>query len=480
MLRSLLDSGCVDECQKRFDELISPAPGVVEDHWPRSTVLVHRALMAWRLGRISLALELAAEGWAELDRDELNGPAAAHSLSMLGYLLEGHRTSALDLLSLAVQVARESNDDIALAHCLLREATAMVSRAMAVDAPEKQWHEAALDRFNEALRLGDSGPITRRALAGSARALLGVGEPDEAHRRATSALEQSIAEQDVFCSATAYWALGSIHRDAADLEQARTKTSRALEAGERIRDTLLVMQFSDDLASICHELGDSVGEAAALRRTVDAGAVTVSTLQEGLGQALEQRRVALQAQQLASAAQEAATRDPLTGLTNRLGLERQAPELLEQTAAQGRVPWLILIDVDWFKDVNDESGHAAGDVTLQEVAHLLRSETRGRDLLIRWAGDEFIVLLLDPDNAGTDAGPLVAERIRAAVDSHDWHLSVGATAQPPTVSIGVAAGPAHLDSLFAAADGALYRAKRAGRNRVEIDRSAHDNAITSP
>ncbi|WP_228717514.1 GGDEF domain-containing protein [Allosaccharopolyspora coralli] len=479
-MRSLLDSGRVDECQEGFEELICPAPGVVDDDWPRSTVLVHRALMAWRLGRISLALELAAEGWAELDRDEPSGPAAAHTLSMLGYLLEGHRTSALGLLSLAVEVARESGDESALAHCLLREATALVARALHVDALSMQCYEQALDRFDEALRRGDDGPVTRRALSGSARALLGIGQADEAHRRAKSALEQSIAEQDVFCSATAYWALGSIHREAGDLELARTKTSRALEAGERIRDTLLVMQFSDDLAAICHELGDSVGEAEALRRTVNASSVTVSTLQEGLGQALEQRRVAVQAQQLASAAQEAATRDPLTGLTNRLGLERQAPELLEQTAAQGRVPWLILIDVDWFKGVNDESGHAAGDVTLQEVAHLLRSETRSRDLLIRWAGDEFIVLLLDPDNAGADAGALVAERIRAAVDSHDWRLAVGATAQPPTVSIGVAAGPAHLDSLFAAADAALYRAKRAGRNRVEIDHSAHDNAITSP
>ncbi|GGI69007.1 hypothetical protein GCM10011581_02530 [Saccharopolyspora subtropica] len=194
-------------------------------------------------------------------------------------------------------------------------------------------------------------------------------------------------------------------------------------------------------------------------------------LQEGLGQALEQRRVAVQAQRMALAAREAALRDPLTGLTNRLGLERRAPVLLEHTAALGRIPWLVLIDVDWFKDVNDMAGHTAGDVVLQEVAHLLRRECRADDLICRWAGDEFVVLLVDGSEESRDAGPVVAERIRAAVHSHDWRLVLGQITKEPTVSIGVAAGPANLEHLFAAADIALYRAKRAGRNRVEIDRS---------
>ena len=190
---------------------------------------------------------------------------------------------------------------------------------------------------------------------------------------------------------------------------------------------------------------------------------------QGLGQALEQRRVAVQAQRLATAAQEAAVRDPLTGLVNRLGLQRQAPGLLAETAAQGRIPWLVLLDVDWFKDVNDFAGHAAGDATLQEVAHLLRRECRADDLICRWAGDEFVVLLVDDAEDSRHAGPVVAERIRAAVDRHDWRLVLGCTRRVPTVSIGVAGGPAKLDHLFAAADIALYRAKRAGRNRVETD-----------
>jgi len=93
------------------------------------------------------------------------------------------------------------------------------------------------------------------------------------------------------------------------------------------------------------------------------------------------------------AAQEAAARDPLTGLANRLGLERSAQQLLEGTASKGKVPWLVLVDVDWFKDVNDDAGHAAGDAALAGDRRLLRRECRSDDLVARWAGDEFVVLL---------------------------------------------------------------------------------------
>src|SRR2546423_2174549 len=112
-------------------------------------------------------------------------------------------------------------------------------------------------------------------------------------------------------------------------------------------------------------------------------------MREALAQALEQRRRALRPQRLAPAAQEAAARDPLTGLTNRLGLEHAAPDVLAEAAAAGRTPWLVLIDIDWFKEINDDAGHAVGDSALREIAMLLRNECRTQDLVARWAGDEF-------------------------------------------------------------------------------------------
>jgi diguanylate cyclase (GGDEF)-like protein len=218
-----------------------------------------------------------------------------------------------------------------------------------------------------------------------------------------------------------------------------------------------------------------------LRRNVTARRTAMVTLQEGLGQALEQRRLAIQAQRLATAAQEAAARDPLTGLTNRLGLERAAPDVLTQAAAADSTPWLVLIDVDWFKEINDDAGHAAGDCALREIAELLRGECRSSDLVARWAGDEFIILLVGENELGLT----VAERIRASVNSHAWTCGLGA-ARRPTVSIGVASGRGSLEHLFAVADTALYLAKRNGRNRVEwtgIEPSAPaqlDQAMSPP
>lgn len=475
--RALLDAGRFVEADIAFDEMTIAAPNYVDDQWNRSTVLVHRALLAWRLGRIPLALELAAEGWIELDVEQPRGESAAQTISMLGYLLEtiGHRASALELMGLSVHVARETGDPATIAHCLVREGNALLFRAVArSDGPTGERFSISSGLYEEAVTLAAPGLVHRAALAGSARALLGIGEVEKAQQRADEVLDVGPAVEDAFSVSLANWVLAEISGQRGQLEQARTFASRALDGAEKVHDNLLMMRFSLDLAQICEQLGDPFGEAAALKRSVRASRAAVETLQEGLGQALEQRRVAVQAQRLAMAAQEAAVRDPLTGLINRLGLERRAPALLHHTAAQGRVPWLVMVDVDWFKDVNDDAGHAAGDAALQEVAHLLRRECRADDLLCRWAGDEFVVLLVDASEESRNAGPVVAERIRLAVDTHDWRLVVGHTKHPPTVSIGVAAGPAQLDQLFAAADIALYRAKRSGRNRVEIERSEPD------
>ncbi len=308
-------------------------------------------------------------------------------------------------------------------------------------------------------------------MAAYSRSLIGIGAYDRAEQLARDTHDQCVAVGDEWGQAVADWVLGILHQHRGDQDQARDVLRRAVELAERVNDISLLFRFSLDLADACAAVGDPVGEAAALRRSVGASLTAVETLQEGLGQALEQRKVAVQAQRLAVAAQEAAARDPLTGLTNRLGLERTAPFLLDSTATKGRIPWLVLLDVDGFKGVNDDAGHAAGDAVLREIAQLLRRECRIDDLVARWAGDEFVVLLGDTGN-DYDIGPAVAERIRKSVDQHDWSGLLGPMIRPPTVSVGVAAGPAKLDTLFKAADAALYRAKRLGRNRVEVEPTA--------
>jgi two-component system cell cycle response regulator len=468
-VRVLLNAGQIAEANMLFDEILATdVPGA--DRWGRCSVLINRAVLAWRLGRIPLALELAAEGWTDLDAEHADTPEVAQTMGALGYLLEGigNRRAALDTLRLSVQVARKAGAPNTLAHCLQRLGGTLNFRAISAPPGARPIiFEEARGHLQEGLGVVEDETLRRALLGAYSRSLAGVGELDLAEKVATETVELSTEADDKWGLAVGNWVLATVRQEQGRLADARVLASRSVTAAELINDTSLLLRFSLDLADICARMSDPIGEAHALRRSVAAGRTAGETLQEGLGQALEQRRVAVQAQRDALAAQQAAARDPLTGLANRLGLERAASALLENTAARSRVPWLVLVDVDWFKDVNDDAGHAAGDAALREIAQLLRRECRSEDLVARWAGDEFVVLLGCTDS-DREVGPAVAERIRAAVDGHDWTTVLGATRRP-TVSIGVSAGPAELDQLFVAADMALYRAKRLGRNRVEVE-----------
>jgi diguanylate cyclase (GGDEF)-like protein len=159
---------------------------------------------------------------------------------------------------------------------------------------------------------------------------------------------------------------------------------------------------------------------------------------------------------------EEAIIDPLTGLLNRNALVPRFAELETQAAVSGNSVTLIACDLDHFKAVNDNHGHERGDRVLRETANAMRSALRTFELIYRYGGEEFVIVL--PGAEAAD-GAEIAERVRLAVAaSRPGALDM-------TVSLGVAAarGPAvELGSLFRAADEALYEAKRAGRNRVVI------------
>ena len=126
---------------------------------------------------------------------------------------------------------------------------------------------------------------------------------------------------------------------------------------------------------------------------------------------------------------------------------------------------LIMIDVDNFKDFNDRFGHIAGDRALTAVSRILRNHFRPRDVLARYGGDEFAVLL---PQVGLDAALAVADRVRRSVSGDTGDGSDSLIQIPVRISMGVAELPPHgnLDNLIRAADAALYRAKDAGRDRV--------------
>jgi diguanylate cyclase (GGDEF)-like protein len=164
--------------------------------------------------------------------------------------------------------------------------------------------------------------------------------------------------------------------------------------------------------------------------------------------------------------ERAASTDHLTGLANRRTLTETGRHRFEMSRIRdGRVA-IALIDVDAFKSINDRHGHEAGDLALQHVAASLESATGPSDLLARTGGEEFVVLLghTDPQQA-----QLAAERLRQAVQRHPFLLR--GLRIPLTVSVGIAVsqeGDADFDSLLRRADQAMYAAKSAGRNRVEL------------
>jgi diguanylate cyclase (GGDEF)-like protein len=159
----------------------------------------------------------------------------------------------------------------------------------------------------------------------------------------------------------------------------------------------------------------------------------------------------------------AAQTDALTGLYNRRCLDEQLPKALERARATESPVTLAMIDLDGFKRVNDTLGHPAGDAVLRRMARLLTVCTRKTDLPCRLGGDEFAVIL--PEVAEERAGA-IAEALRAAVELEFVHeKDQGA---PVTCSVGLAsAEPEETGAdLLGRADGALYEAKRQGRNRV--------------
>ena len=155
--------------------------------------------------------------------------------------------------------------------------------------------------------------------------------------------------------------------------------------------------------------------------------------------------------------------DPVTGLTNRRGGEEALAREVSRARRGGAPLSLVLFDIDHFKSINDQAGHAVGDRVLRGISDILSASQRGSDLAMRWGGEEFLVLLPD---VGLSGARTFAERVR----EHVQNLVV-ADAGRITISGGVAElrGEEEAAAALARADANLYRAKAAGRNRVEWD-----------
>jgi diguanylate cyclase (GGDEF)-like protein len=159
--------------------------------------------------------------------------------------------------------------------------------------------------------------------------------------------------------------------------------------------------------------------------------------------------------------------DGLTGIANRRQCEEALATEIARADRLGTPLTIVLADLDDFKLVNDEHGHATGDDVLREFAAVLRHTVRESDLAGRWGGEEFLLLLPGSDAEG---GAHLADRVRTAIQERSF-LGRDGSVVTVTASFGVAHHQLGGDEreLFGAADRALYRAKREGKNRVELD-----------
>ncbi len=189
----------------------------------------------------------------------------------------------------------------------------------------------------------------------------------------------------------------------------------------------------------------------------------IQEIQQGFERLVEERTAALQ--KAYAELEYRATHDELTGLPNRTTVIEALSKELSRSGRSGRSVAVVMVDIDHFKSINDAHGHLAGDTVLKAIAERMRHLLRPYDTIGRFGGEEFLLVIPE---CGREDALLVAERLRAGVA--DQAITLEGRTLSVTLSVGVAwaddARHRGIDTLIAAADRALYRAKEEGRNRV--------------
>ena len=325
-----------------------------------------------------------------------------------------------------------------------------------------------------------------------------LGDTAAAERTLRDALSRSESLAYVQGTAHAQMALGRLYAAQSRNEEAQARLHAALRICERQSIKLTCFECHEALAALYERLGDPVKALHHFRRFHDierevhiesasnklrAFAIQFQVTTAKRDAELQRERQAvltranaeldalnvslteanLQKTMLLDQLERQTFEDALTGLANRRRLDQRLADEFALALRHDRPLAVAIADLDNFKLVNDRYSHAVGDAALRAVATLLSSQVRHTDLVARFGGEEFVLVLVQTD---ADAALRVCEKLRAAVERHDWE-----TIQPGlalTISIGVCADTslAGHERMLAAADRNLYVAKAGGRNRV--------------
>ncbi|MGY1741202.1 MULTISPECIES: diguanylate cyclase domain-containing protein [unclassified Blastococcus] len=452
-----------------------------DDDLQRAAGLARHARIELLSRRIDAAMDEAVEAASLLDPALPPSPLLVDTLATLAGVL-----ADLELMPLALDYQRRAHET-ALAAAAAPEAPdpadggggeVLVARAATrLGELSAELGEGLLDdgvpdsagpHFAEARRLAEEALALLPPEAGEAVvaaqivhgwALVGLGEHAAAAGPLRAAVRITSATGDRALLAAALLALGRALRRQGDGRGADEQLARALALATEHGLPRLRRAALRELCTLHAELDDAGRALPYLQAYLADELDRVDERRTRWVELFGRRKSLLETERAAGQLRRQAYEDPLTHLPNR----RYAEARLDGLLSAGTTPALAVVDVDHFKSINDAIGHPGGDAVLRVVGDLLIEGCRDTDEVCRWAGDEFVVLL--PETTAEQAERAL-ERIRRAVAAHDW-TALGLR-RPVTISVGIASATRGDDrrTLFAAADGVLYDAKRSGRDRV--------------
>lgn len=472
------------------------------------SVTLLRGVIKHREGDLAASMELALEA-LRIPMTEVQEytPERAALHNLLGNLAAqfGDPESAVTHLQTARQIM------LAVGH---REAVALVTNNVGMALRENQQFSEALRCFDEALDGLTSrrhGLLQATILGNAGLTLLEAGRLDEARDALLEALQRMEELEATRGIGTAHHNLGRLMLLSGDLNRAESHLLLAKARREAFRERLDLADTMLQLVHLYRAKGDSVQAAATLAALLDGsdacqvGRIRTAALEarylllrdagrfeealdahvafhqasrahvDDRANARQQLLVArfrhaeldqerIRERERSAAFEKLSLTDSLTGLPNRRFVETRLAGEIRRFGLRGEPICVALVDIDHFKRINDTFSHGVGDKTLQAIASLLRADIRPFDMAARLGGEEFLIAF--PGNT-LDQGVAACERLRQRFEDHDWssvHPSLRVTASFGLVEAGEGAS---MERLIQLADAALYRAKNAGRNRVE-------------